>query len=122
MSELKPSTFWPDDKNVTDFLIISANLRESGQTARAQAIEYLVARVQKAEPRSLDPPRDEYEFIVDVMDSLRDYPDVLTDAVNDERKVIVKRYDELKVEKSFRSASRIARAEWLRSRIAGGGR
>lgn len=62
--------------------------------------------------------RKQLDFIVRVMDSLAISPILLPDDVLEERKKIERRYDELKVELSFGEASRIARGEWLRARIA----
>jgi hypothetical protein len=42
---------WDDDKNVEDFNMVAIGLQSEGQQSRADAVEYLIQRVKKAEEK-----------------------------------------------------------------------
>ena len=40
---------WEKDRNVEDFLVLAENLKSEGQSSRAEAVGYLIQRIQDAE-------------------------------------------------------------------------
>jgi len=43
---MKPTT-WDPDKRISDFKVVADHLRSEGQTSRADAVDYLIERVEQ---------------------------------------------------------------------------
>ena len=46
-----PVSKWSWDKDLANFETLAINLRNDGQTSRAEAVEYLIARCRRAEAK-----------------------------------------------------------------------